>query len=258
MGINGLSRLQWSVLVSGCRSSPRAAALSPEVRGSERFRSRCGGGQAHKRASPPRSLPTVPARPTSRAFVVPGYRPRRHPVDGAGRGAQGRHGGGPTRGGDVTDLPLIKAAKLWAKVSQRTGATYLTGRWGGCRVLVFENLERASEAEPSHFLFLGEAGEWPVPDQAAASAAVAEPARELPEARAAPAVAVEAGAEEKPARRRRKARGTGAAEPPRTARQRREGWNGSVYRRPRDGAAATAEAGDGPFIEDPLDDLGRR
>jgi hypothetical protein len=58
----------------------------------------------------------------------------------------------------VTDLPLIKAAKLWAKVSQRTGATYVTGRWGGCRVLVFENLERTSDAEPSHFLFLGEAG----------------------------------------------------------------------------------------------------
>ena len=61
---------------------------------------------------------------------------------------------------------------------------------------------------------------------------------------------------EKPVRRRRKARGTGAAKPPRKARQRREGWNGSVYRRPRDGAAATAD--DGPFIEDPLDDLGRR
>jgi hypothetical protein len=157
----------------------------------------------------------------------------------------------------VTDLPLIKAAKLWAKVSARTGATYLTGRWGGCRVLVFENLERASEAEPSHFLFLGEAGEWPVPDQAAASATVAEPARELPEARAAPAVAVEAGAEEKPARRSRKARGTGAAEPPRKARQRREGWNGSVYRQPSKGAVVPAEADDGPFIEDPLDDLGR-
>src|SRR4051794_27612827 len=71
------------------------------------------------------------------------------------------------RDGAVSDLPLIKAAKLWAKVSARTGATYLTGRWGGCRVLVFENLERASEAEPSHFLFLGEAGEWPVPEQAA-------------------------------------------------------------------------------------------
>ena len=151
----------------------------------------------------------------------------------------------------MADLPLIKAAKLWAKVSARTGATYLTGRWGGCRVLVFENLERTSEAEPSHFLFLGEAGEWPVPDQATATVTAVEPAQVVP------VVAVEDGAGEKPARRRRKARGDEAAEPPRKARKRREGWNGSVYRRPRDGAAAPAEVADGPFIEDPLDDIGR-
>src|SRR4051794_24853146 len=243
MGINGLSRLQCSVLVSGCPSSPRAAALSPEVRGSERFRSRCGGGQAHKRASPPRSLPTVPARPTSRAFVVPGYRPRRHPVDGAGRRAQGRHGGGPTRGGDVTDLPLIKAAKLWAKVSARTGAVYLTGRWGGCRVLVFENLERASEAEPSHFLFLGEAGEWPHPDRANAPVTVPEPAQEVAELQAVPPAAVKDGARERPVRRRGKEPTTG---PVRKARKRREGWNGSVYRRPSKDAPVVAEAGEGP------------
>src|SRR3954454_5591594 len=156
------------------------------------------------------SSPTGLVRRTSRAFVVGvAVRTPRTTLDEARR----CHGGSPTRGGAVPDLPLIEAAKLWAKVSARTGAAYLTGRWGGCRVLVFENLERASEAEPSHFLFLGEAGEWPVPDQAAASATVAEPARELPEARAAPAVAVEAGAEEKPARRRRKARGTGQAKP---------------------------------------------
>ena len=158
----------------------------------------------------------------------------------------------------MTDLPLIKAAKLWAKVSQRTGSTYLTGRWGGCRVLVFENLERTSEAEPSHFLFLGEAGEWPVPDRAAA--VVAEPAQELPELRAIPAAVAEDAAGEKPARRRRKARGTGAAGPPakaRKARKRREGWNGSVYRRPPKEAPVATEADDGPFIEDRLDDLGR-
>ena len=160
------------------------------------------------------------------------------------------------RGDAVTDLPLIKAAKLWAKVSQRTGATYLTGRWGGCRVLVFENLERTSEAEPSHFLFLGEAGEWPVPDQAAAPTVAAEPAQ-VSELQTAPVAVVEDGAGEKPARRRRKARGKGAAEPPRKARKRREGWNGSVYRRPSKEAPWPAEAEDGPFIEDPLDDIGR-
>ena len=148
----------------------------------------------------------------------------------------------------MSDVPLIKAAKLWAKVSARTGAAYLTGRW----VLVFENLERASEAEPSHFLFLGEAGEWPVPDQATTPAAVAEPAQ------AVPAAPVEDGAGEKPVRRRRKARAKEPTTGPvRKARKRREGWNGSVYRRPSKDTVAPAEAEDGPFIEDPLDDIGR-
>ena len=161
----------------------------------------------------------------------------------------------------MTDLPLIKAAKLWARVSARTGAAYLTGRWGGCRVLVFENLERTSEAEPSHFLFLGEAGEGPVPDHANAPATVPGPAQEeVTELQASPAAPVEDGAGEKPVRRRRKARGDGTGEPPpkaRKARKRREGWNGSVYRRPGDGTAAPVEVEDGPFIEDPLEDIGR-
>jgi hypothetical protein len=158
----------------------------------------------------------------------------------------------------VTDLPLIKAAKLWAKVSARTGATYLTGRWGGCRVLVFENLERTSDAEPSHFLVLGEAGESPRPDQATAPVTVAEPAQAAPELRAVPAAVVDDGAGEKPVRRRRKARGKEpTAGPVRKARKRREGWNGSVYRRPSKEAIVPAEVEDAPFIEDPLDDIGR-
>ena len=156
----------------------------------------------------------------------------------------------------MTDLPLIKAAKLWARVSARTGATYLTGRWGGCRVLVFENLERTSEAEPSHFLFLGEAGEWPTRTRRPRRDGRRSRCRSL-RATGRPAAVVEDGAGEKPARRRRKARGKGATEPRRKARKRREGWNGSVYRRPPKEAAVAAEAEDGPFIEDPLDDIGR-
>src|SRR4051794_40667147 len=97
------------------------------------------------------------------------------------------------RGDAVTDLPLIKAAKLWAKVSARTGAVYLTGRWGGCRVLVFENLERTSDAEPSHFLFLGEAGEWPHPDQATAPVTASGPVQEVAELQAVLAAPVEDG-----------------------------------------------------------------
>jgi hypothetical protein len=91
-------------------------------------------------------------------------------------------------------------------------------------------------------------------------AAAAEPAQAVPELQAIPATPVEDGAGEKPARRRRKAREDGAAGPPtkaRKVRKRREGWNGSVYRRPPKETVVGAEADDGPFIEDPLDDIGR-
>ena len=88
-----------------------------------------------------------------------------------------------------------------------------------------------------------------------------EPVPEVTELQAVPAAPVGDGAGEKPAGRRRKARGDGAAGPPakvRKVRKRREGWNGSVYRRPSKGVPVAAEADDGPFVEDPLDDLGRR
>src|SRR4051812_25294022 len=65
----------------------------------------------------PQIVPTGPARRTSRAFAVAGYRP----ADDAGRGARRRHGDGPTRGDAVTDLPLIKAAKLWARSRRGPG-----------------------------------------------------------------------------------------------------------------------------------------
>ena len=70
----------------------------------------------------------------------------------------------------MTDLPLIKAAKLWAKVSAQTGATYLTGRLGGCRVLVMENRDRQGEQDPTHWLMLGDA-EMAAPDGAAGRSA---------------------------------------------------------------------------------------
>ena len=157
----------------------------------------------------------------------------------------------------MTDVPLIKAAKLWAKVSARTGATYLTGRWGGCRVLVFENLERASEAEPSHFLFLGEAGEWPHPEQATTPVGGRGVDTGSPRATGRSCRCDRGRGGEKPVQRRRKVHGDTASKLPRKARKRCEGWNGSVYRRLRDGAAAPVEAKEGPFIEDLLDDLGR-
>ncbi len=52
---------------------------------------------------------------------------------------------------------LIRAAKLWAKVSAKTGGTYYMSRMGGCRVLVLENRDRQGEGEPTPWLILVEA-----------------------------------------------------------------------------------------------------
>ena len=87
--------------------------------------------------------------------------------------------------------------------------------------------------------------------------AVAEPAQEVPELQTVLSLAVEDGAGEKPARRRRKAGGEG--------RPSRRGRRGSGARAgtarctgaPRRRRRVPAEAEDGPFIEDPLDDIGR-
>jgi hypothetical protein len=62
----------------------------------------------------------------------------------------------------VMDRPQpFQVAKLWSRVSQRTNRPYLVGRWGGARVLVFDNHERKSEDEPSHFLLLAQADDKP-------------------------------------------------------------------------------------------------
>ncbi len=54
-------------------------------------------------------------------------------------------------------MTLVKAAELWASTA-KTGCTVLSGRWGGCRVLVMPN-DRATgaEGEPTHLLWLGDA-----------------------------------------------------------------------------------------------------
>jgi hypothetical protein len=66
-----------------------------------------------------------------------------------------------TRDFKVADNTLLKAARLWAKTSQKTGKTHYVGRWGGCRVLIMENDRREGEDENSHWLLLGEAEDKP-------------------------------------------------------------------------------------------------
>src|SRR3954453_13777557 len=117
----------------------RAVPVAPGARCPERSRWRCGAPAEHDETSPPSDHCRLALFVARAGPLLSGSRP--HAADHAGREARRCHGGGPTRGDAVTDLPLIKAAKLWAKVSARTGATYLTGRWGGGRVLLFENLE---------------------------------------------------------------------------------------------------------------------
>ena len=53
---------------------------------------------------------------------------------------------------------LIKATGLWRKTSA-AGNEYLTGRLGGLRVLIMPNKGKATDADPSHVLLIGEAGE---------------------------------------------------------------------------------------------------
>jgi hypothetical protein len=72
------------------------------------------------------------------------------------------------------DLPLIQAAKLWQKTSA-SGRTYLTGRMGALRVLVFENGRRTDEADPTHFLMIG-AADTDSPRKPAAAPQEREPA----------------------------------------------------------------------------------
>lgn len=49
--------------------------------------------------------------------------------------------------------PLLKGCDLWARTSAK-GTTYLAGRMGGLRVLIFENTDSSG---PSHTLMVGQA-----------------------------------------------------------------------------------------------------
>lgn len=51
---------------------------------------------------------------------------------------------------------LIQATGLWAKTSA-AGKDYLTGRLGGLRVLIMPNRDKATDADPTHVLLIGEA-----------------------------------------------------------------------------------------------------
>jgi hypothetical protein len=57
----------------------------------------------------------------------------------------------------MSDATLLRAAKLWAKTSQKNGRQYLVGRLGGLRVLIFENADKRGDDDHTHVLMVGEA-----------------------------------------------------------------------------------------------------
>ena len=57
----------------------------------------------------------------------------------------------------MTDFnTMLKAAGLWRRTSAK-GNEYFVGRLGGVKVLVLENHDKQSDADPTHNLFFAEA-----------------------------------------------------------------------------------------------------
>ena len=57
----------------------------------------------------------------------------------------------------MTDFnTMLKATGLWRRTSAK-GNEYFVGRLGGVKVLVLENQDKQSDADPTHCLFFAEA-----------------------------------------------------------------------------------------------------
>jgi len=149
----------------------------------------------------------------------------------------------------MTDL--IKAAKLWQRTSAKTGKVYYTGRWGGCRVLVFEN-DKEGEGEPTHWLMLGDAeqGAQPKGERRQTVGPVRRSdTHNVATSRHSEAHNLPALVDSTPAAM--------ASAPAKGPPPRGDGWRGSAYRRRANGRAAAAAGDGGGFHDDPLDDIGR-
>ena len=60
--------------------------------------------------------------------------------------------------GNSNNSPLLKVAPLWSKTSVK-GGWYLTGRFGGVKILIMENRDRQGDDDPSHILYFTEASD---------------------------------------------------------------------------------------------------
>ena len=137
---------------------------------------------------------------------------------------------------------MVKLAELWERTSAR-GARYFSGFLGDAQVLLFDGGEKPHPTRPEETVHV-----WRLMVQ-----------------------------ERDPARRPQARNGTNVSQPPAEGNERRrtfhndvpakpsappsargDGWRGSQYRRPANGARRGATADGAPFYDDDLADVGRR
>jgi hypothetical protein len=144
------------------------------------------------------------------------------------------------------DPCMVKLAELWERTSGR-GTRYFSGFMSGCQVLMFDGGEQPHPTKPGETVRV-----WRLMVQER------DPSRR-PQARRPEA---EQERELRP-RPEPTSRSAGTAAPRAAANQaarpveRGDGWRGSRYVRPANGARRALEADHAPFYEDSLEDVGR-
>src|SRR5689334_12618201 len=132
------------------------------------------------------------------------------------------------------DPRMVKLAELWERTSAR-GTRYFSGFLGDAQILMFDGGEREHPTKPGETVHV-----WRLMVQER------DPARR-PQARPEAKSANFAGSDP----------GDGAAKSSARPAGRGDGWRGSQYRRPANGAVRAPAANGGAFHEDSLEDVGR-
>jgi hypothetical protein len=122
----------------------------------------------------------------------------------------------------VSDARMVKLAELWERTSGR-GTRYFSGFMGDAQVLLFEGGEKPHPTRPEETVHV-----WRLMVQ-----------------------------ERDPARRPQARDAGGPAKPSASPVARGDGWRGSQYRRPANGAKRAPVADDGAFYDDDLSGIGR-
>jgi hypothetical protein len=147
------------------------------------------------------------------------------------------------RGGDPR---MVKLAELWERTSAR-GTRYFSGFMGDAQVLLFDGGEKAHPTRAGETVHVWRlmVQERDPARRPQARRSEAEPEREL---RPRPEPSLRSGGTAAP---------NAPAKPSASPVARGDGWRGSQYRRPANGAQRGATADSGTFYDDDLTDIGR-